>query len=64
MSKMQNKPIWGMTHTFGTYVLWGRETAQSYEQVLGEFATLAQAKAFATEHHHAHKWASYRIGAI
>ena len=59
-----NKPIWGMTHQFNVLVLWGRETAQSYEHVLGEFATLAQAKAFATEHHNTHAWASYRIGAI
>ena len=59
-----NKPIWGMTRQFNVLVLWGRETAQSYEQVLGEFATLEQAKAFATEHHKTHAWASYRIGAI
>ena len=59
-----NKPIWGMTHRFNVLVLWGSETANSYEQVLGEFSTLEQAKAFATEHHQAHKWAAYRIGAI
>ena len=53
-----------MTHQFNVLVLWGRETAQSYEHVLGEFATLAQAKAFATEHHKTHAWASYRIGAV
>ena len=63
MSKT-NKPTWGMTHQFNALVLWGRETTQSYEQVLGEFATLAQAKAFATEHHQSYKWASYRIGTI
>ena len=63
MSKA-NKPIWGMTHVFGVYVLWARETAQSYEQVLGEFATLEQVKAFAEQHHKAHKWASYRVGAV
>ena len=61
---MSNKPIWGMTHRFNVLVLWGRETAQSYEQVLGEFATLEQAKEFAKQHHTAHAWASYRIGAI
>ena len=64
MSKTNNKPIWGMTHTFGVYVLWARETAQSYEQVLGEFKTLEQVKAFAEQHHKAHKWASYRVGAV
>ena len=58
------KPVWGMTHQFNVLVLWGRETAQSFEQVLGEFSTLEQAKAFATEHHKAHSWASYRVGAI
>lgn len=60
----RNKPIWGMTHQFSVLVLWGRETSQSYEQVLGEFATLEQAKAFATEHHQANKWANYRVGKI
>lgn len=59
-----NKPIWGMTHNFSTYVLWGRETTQSFEQFLGEFATLEQAKSFAKQHHNAHKWTNYRIGAI
>ena len=59
-----NKPIWGMAHQFNVLVLWGRETANSYEQVLGEFSTLEQVKAFATEHHQAHSWASYRVGAI
>ena len=63
MSKT-NKPIWGMTHTFGVYVLWGRETAQSYEQVLGEFDNLESLKAFAEQHHKTHAWASYRAGAI
>ena len=62
-TNMANKPIWGMTHVFSVYVLWGRETAQSsYEQVLGEFTTLEQTKAFAKHHHQAHKWASYKIG--
>ena len=63
MSKT-NKPIWGMTHQFNVYVLWAREPAQSYEQVLGEFKTLEQAKEYATEHHDAHAWASYRVGRI
>ena len=53
-----------MTHSFGVYVLWGRETPQSLEDFLGEFATLEQAKEFAEQHHQAHKWASYRVGAI
>ena len=60
----RNKPIWGMTHSFGVYVLWGRENAQSYEQVLGEFATLMQAQDFADAHHQTHKWASYRVGKL
>ena len=59
-----NKPIWGMTHTFGVYVLWGRETAQSFETVLGEFKTLEQLKAFAEQHHKTNAWASYRAGKI
>ena len=61
---MNNKPIWGMTHSFGVFVLWGRETPQSLEALLGEFTTLEQAKAFATEHHQAPKWASYRVSKI
>ena len=63
MSKT-SKPIWGMTHTFGVYVLWGRETSQSFEIVLGEFATLENLKEFADQHHKAHSWASYRAGRI
>lgn len=63
MSKT-NKPIWGMTHVFGAYVLWGRETAQSYETVLGEFENLESLKEFAEHHHKAHSWASYRVGRI
>ena len=59
-----NKPMWGMTHTFGVYVLWGRETAQSFETVLGEFKTLEQLKAFAEQHHRANAWASYRAGRV
>ena len=59
-----NKPIWGMTHVFGIYILWGRETPQSFEIDLGEFATLEQAKEFAKQHHQAHKWANYRVGKI
>ena len=59
-----NNPIWGMTHQFNVLVLWGRETPQSLEAFLGEFASLEQAKAFATEHHQAHKWASYRVSKI
>ena len=59
-----NKPIWGMTHQFNVFVLWGRETAQSYEQVLGEFKTLESLKAFAEQHHQAYKWANYRAGRI
>ena len=61
---MNNKPIWGMTHSFGVFVLWGRETPQSLEAFLGEFTTLEQAKAFATDHHQAHKWANYRVSKI
>ena len=53
-----------MTHQFNVVVLWGRETPQSLESFLGEFTTLEQAKAFATEHHRAHKWANYRVGAV
>lgn len=60
----RNKPIWGMTHVFGVYVLWGRETAQSYEQVLGEFDNLESLKAFAENHHKAYAWAQYRAGRI
>ena len=60
----RRKPIWAMTHKFGVFVLWGRENAQSHEQVLGEFATLLQAQDFADAHHHAHKWASYRVGRL
>ena len=63
-TNMANKPIWGMTHVYSVYVLWARETAQSYETVLGEFTTLEQVKAFAKHHHQAHKWASYKIGQI
>ena len=63
MSKT-NKPIWGMTHAFGVYVLWGRETAQSLETVLGEFKTLESLKAYAEQHHKEHSWASYRAGRI
>ena len=63
MSKT-NKNIWGMSHTFGVYVLWGRETAQSFETVLGEFENLESLKEYAEHHHKAHKWASYRAGAI
>ena len=60
----RDKPVWGMTHQFNVVVLWGRETPQSLESFLGEFTTLEQAKAFATEHHRAHKWANYRVGAV
>ena len=60
----RHKPIWAMPHRFGVYVLWGRENAQSYEQVLGEFATLLQAQDFADAHHQTHKWASYRVGRL
>ena len=63
MSKT-NKPIWGMTHVFGEYVLWGRETAQSFETVLGEFKTLESLKEFAEQHHKTNAWASYRVGKI
>ena len=63
MSKT-NKPIWGMTHAFGVYVLWGRETTQSFETVLGEFDSLESLKAFAEQHHQAHAWANYRVGKI
>ena len=61
---MNNNPIWGMTHQFGVFVLWGRETSQSLEVFFGEFSTFEKAKAFATEHHQAHKWASYRVDKI
>ena len=63
MSKT-NKPSWGMTHVFGAYVLWGRETAQSLETVLGEFKTLESLKEFAEQHNKANSWASYRAGRI
>ena len=63
MSKT-NKPIWGMTHSFGVYVLWGRETPQSLEDFLGEFKTLESLKEFAEQHHQAYKWAKYRAGRI
>ena len=63
MSKT-DKPIWGMTQQFNVLVLWGRETSQSLEAFLGEFTTLEQAKAFATEHHQTHKWANYRVSKI
>ena len=58
------KPIWGMTHTFGVYVLWGRETPQSFETVLGEFETLESLKDYAEQHNKAHSWVSYRAGRI
>ena len=63
MSKT-NTPIWGMTHEFGVYVLWGRETLQSLETVLGEFGTLESLKDYAEQHHKAYSWASYRAGRI
>ena len=63
MSKT-DKPMWNMTHVFDVYVLWGRETAKSFETVLGEFNSLEQLKAFADKHHKAHAWASYRAGRI
>ena len=59
-----DKPAWGMTHQFNVFVLWGRETAKSFETVLGEFNSLEQLKAFAENHHKAHAWASYRVGTI
>lgn len=59
-----SKPLWGMTHNFGVFILWGRETSRALETFLGEFSTAEQAKAFATEHHQANKWANYRVGAI
>lgn len=64
MKDISKRPIWGMTHNFGVFVLWGRETPESWEQVLGEFKTIEQLKAFAESHHRAHKWASYRAGQI
>ena len=63
MSK-PNKPIWGMTHAFGVYVLWGRETSQSFETVLGEFKTLESLKEFAEQHHKENAWVQYRAGRI
>ena len=64
MSKTNNNPIWGMTHVFGVYVLWGRETSQSFETVLGEFKTLESLKEFAEQHHNENAWAQYRAGRI
>ena len=63
MSKA-NKPIWGMNHVFGVYVLWGRETNQSLEAFLGEFKTIESLKAFAEQHKKANDWAQYRAGRI
>ena len=63
MSKT-NKSTWGMTHAFGVYVLWGRETPQSFETVLGEFKTLESLKEFAEQHHKENAWAQYRAGQI
>lgn len=63
-NSISNQPIWGMTHNFGVFVLWGRETAQSWEQVLGEFKTIESLKEFAENHHKTYGWASYRAGAI
>ena len=63
MSKT-DKPIWGMPQQFNVLLLWGRKTPKALEDFLGEFATLEQAKAFAAEHHQAHKWASYRVSKI
>ena len=62
--KNRNKPIWGMTHSFGVFVLWGRETLHSLETFLGEFKDLESLKAFAEQHKKAHAWASYRAGRI
>ena len=61
---MNNKPVWGMTHKFNVLVLWGRETPQSLETFLGEFTDLESLKSFASEHHQAHAWASYRVSQI
>lgn len=63
-TSMADKPIWGMTHVFGVYVLWGRETAQSFEIDLGEFKTLESLKEFAEQHHRENAWAQYRAGLI
>ena len=63
MSKTNNS-IWGMTHVFGIYILWGRETPQSFEIDLGEFKTLESLKEFAEQHHKEHAWAQYRAGRI
>ena len=63
MSKTNNS-IWGMTHVFGVYVLWGRETSQSFETVLGEFKTLESLKEFAEQHHKENVWVQYRAGQV
>ena len=59
-TNMANKPIWGMTHVFGVFVLWGRETSQSFETTLGEFKDLESLKKFAAQHNKEHAWEYYR----
>ena len=59
-TNMANKPIWGMTHVFGVYLLCARENPQSFETTLGEFKDLESLKEFAEQHNKAHAWEYYR----
>lgn len=43
MNNIKENALWGLTHRFNVYVLWGRKTPKDWEDFLGEYATVADA---------------------
>lgn len=46
---MNFNQLWGMSHQFNVFVLWGKKEPKSLEDFIGEFATYEQAKQKADE---------------